>query len=371
MNRGLDNPHYDVSAEGEAPPLPPHNGSRSAFSPELLDGSAQPLPNGRPTRKASSGSARMAIGMSMPSTTLVYDDPHEALYSPAVADDPGQFHHALQTVPETGTFFPEPSNPLSFPVHVYDYVPSAIPAYETPVPSKPTAMPPMDANCMGTSHGIAGRHRVTAVAMDNHPSNSTDTLQSSLSSETDYPDVTSSADCTGTGEAVVNFPLIATPLSSVERSPRNHSVGQSTTGDSQDHRFSDAGTSVGEHSSTFDDDFTTMPLGHFPNGRIGVVSEVATTRSLPDFSDTTEFVVRPPRSSTVGPAPLLNEPDTNTDSSDFTGPIFLPHLFGGSPLIHGGTPPPSNARVHHYKTLDPLTMDPVLKYTKIHIGTVV
>lgn len=352
--RGLDNPHYDV-ANGDAPPLPPHNSSRSTSSPDLYhhtDGSL-PLVNGRPTRRTTSSSARAAMGTATPSSTaaLIYDDPHEALYTPGAMDGSGQVHHALQTVPETGTMFPEPTNPSSFPVHVYDYVAAALPPYEVPVPSTPPLHPKHAANSPGAAK---------AEVVDTLQSNSTN--MSMRSSETDYPDLTTSADLTGTGEAVVDFPMSCTPLSSsTDHSPVNRSVGKSTVGESQDHRFSDA--SHGDHSEC-EDDFTG---GSVPNGRTSVISDMAATRSLPDFSDTTDFVIRP-RCSTVGPAPLLEEPDTNTDSSDFTGPVFLPHLFDGVPLKTGHTVPLSNTRVHQYQPLNPLTMDPTVKYTKLHVG---
>lgn len=62
-------------------------------------------------------------------------DVHESLYSknPSPAQP---FYHALDEVPKTGTMFLEPGDPTAFPVHEYEYVPSHLCVYETPVPSK-------------------------------------------------------------------------------------------------------------------------------------------------------------------------------------------------------------------------------------------
>lgn len=61
---------------------------------------------------------------------------NESLYNPCLGGGAGgQSPHPLEKIPETGTMFPEPPNPTSFPVNEYDYIPTMT-DYEKPVASK-------------------------------------------------------------------------------------------------------------------------------------------------------------------------------------------------------------------------------------------
>lgn len=62
---------------------------------------------------------------------------NESLYNPCLGGGAGgQSPHPLEKIPETGTMFPEPPNPTSFPVNEYDYIPTMTTDYEKPVASK-------------------------------------------------------------------------------------------------------------------------------------------------------------------------------------------------------------------------------------------
>ena len=282
--KSLDMPEENSADFPYSPP--------SASSPDIL----------RQFSRNDSSTHLLPHSTSRPMDTL-RSNANESLYSPT---NP-LLQHALQGVPETGTMFPEPSEPSEFPVHVYECIPGAQACYETPVPSKKSSAASL------------------AVPVG--------TLQSTAS-EADYPD--STADYTGTGEAVVDFPV--TTLSS-DYYPKS-STGD-FTGDSQ---YSD--------TLGFMTDFTGASADIF----------YPTSKSLPDFTDVTEFTVEA-RSSTLGRTLLSEEPD-RTDSSDFTGPIPLYHVLeqNNSHLQH------SHYRPHPYKKLDPSTMAPVLTYTKLKLG---
>ncbi len=71
------------------------------------------------------------------------NNPNESLYTPKMEDAAAVERERTFTqsglggVPETGSMFPEPVNPTSFPVHKYEKVPSGgDPQYETPIVSR-------------------------------------------------------------------------------------------------------------------------------------------------------------------------------------------------------------------------------------------
>ena len=107
------------SPTNSSPPDSAKYFDHSSSSAQLLP----PLPPARGTsgpRKGSNASTDSSL--------------NESLYNPAFGGS-GQYPHALEKIPETGTMFPDPPNPTAFPVNEYECIPG-ISEYEMPVSSK-------------------------------------------------------------------------------------------------------------------------------------------------------------------------------------------------------------------------------------------
>ena len=256
-------------------------------------------------------------------------DVHESLYSPAVGisgHNPA-FYHVLDNIPETGTMFPEPSYPSAFPVHEYDYVPTVLSHYETPVPSK-----------KGTSSFPTATTISSHYAEGFTTGNTTGGFASSTLSS-DYP---KSSIAGFTDSDTADFTGGSTP----------DCTADSTTD-----------ITAGSAIRAWDRNVNGDPTSNVP-GMTKFTASTAKSRSLPGFPNVTsvDHDNLTAKSSTINPTFLATENSgavdnsTCTETSDFSGPIIFPHML------------PRETRRNHYKKLDPATMEPVLKYTKIHIA---
>lgn len=278
------------------------------------------------------------------SPATLSSDIHESLYSPAETlpvIPPPPYSRELQSIPETGTMFPEPSDPSAFPLHEYDYV-LASAEYETPVPSRPkmavVTIPPkapssVPSGSLASSNLTGGCIPVLVV-----PPRMTNTLStdSTGSFTVDTRTVAVSIE-----DFAVNSSADYTANSEMTDYPRHSLTDCSATGDSTtaDFTWPDFTSSTGES-------FTA-------------------SRTAPNLMahSANEFIL-PQKSSTIGSPVTIPDNkvdqknvDTSTGNSDFTGPIVLPHMVQKT-----------QPRRHYYKSLDPNTMEPELKYTKLQVG---
>ena len=253
-------------------------------------------------------------------------DVHESLYSTnALPAQP--FYHALEKVPETGTMFPEPGDPTAFPVHEYEYVPSTLGVYETPVPSK----------------------KNSAISIPDM----VDTMQSHATST-----------ATPTDAELINTPLhdIAEVLSSLEL---GSSVSGSCTARSNGFSTTDfTGTCTAESSKCSTADFSgTAESSKCSTADFSGMSQDS-HKSLCEFDDDVqEFTLQPSHNHTTATEVDIEAENDNTETSDFTGPIIFPHMMEAR---ESHTHP--QRRSNHYKQLDPSTLEPMLKYTKLKLG---
>ena len=255
--------------------------------------------------------------MSEASETLG-NDVHESLYG-ANALPTQPFYHALEKVPETGTMFPEPGNPTAFPVHEYESVPSALGVYETPVPSK-------------------------------------------KSSAISIPDMIDTLQSHGTSTAMLaDSELIKAPLQDITETLSSLELDSSVA------TFSGSCTARSNGSSTAD--FTGTCTAESINSSVVDFTDTSddtqtSPKSLYDFEDVQEFSVHSSHNHT--PATEVSDVEAendNAETSDFTGPFMFPHMIESrESQTH-----PRN-RQNHYKKLDPSTLEPVLKYTKLKLG---
>lgn len=291
---------------------------------ERDDSTAQLLPN---------SSIRSRTSYQTPDT--LESDVHESLYSPAVGTSANNpvFHHALENIPETGTMFPEPSYPSAFPVHEYDYVPTVLSHYETPVPSK-----------KGTSSFPSATFATTLSSeyAEGFTTGNTTAGFASSTLSSDYPK-SSIADFTGSDTA--DFTGGSTPDCTTD-STTDIAAGLATRTSNRNVN-GDSTSNVPVMTEFAASTGTSKTLPVFPNAA-----------SVDGHDNLTV------KSSTINPTFISRESNgavdnsTCTETSDFSGPIIFPHM------LHRETTRNRN----HYKKLDPATMEPVLKYAKINVA---